>query len=104
MKQSNQLKKNSHSVSTLEHVQLTIWVLHKIKLIFFIFKLGPGQLALFNLMKAYSLLDREVGYCQGLSFIAGILLMHVSQPIWIYHSYHAVFRTSTKLKYLVYFR
>lgn len=41
--------------------------------------LGPGQLALFNLLKAYSLLDKEVGYCQGLSFVAGILLMHVSE-------------------------
>jgi hypothetical protein len=34
-------------------------------------------LALFNLLKAYSLLDKDVGYCQGLSFVAGILLMHV---------------------------
>nr|CAD7605886.1 unnamed protein product [Timema genevievae] len=40
--------------------------------------LGPGQLALFNLLKAYSLLDPEVGYCQGLSFIAGVLLLHLS--------------------------
>jgi len=40
--------------------------------------LGPGQLALFNLLKAYSLLDYEVGYCQGLSFVAGVLLLHVS--------------------------
>jgi TBC1 domain-containing protein 4 len=39
--------------------------------------LGPGQLALFNLLKAYSLLDHEVGYCQGLSFVAGVLLLHV---------------------------
>ena len=38
---------------------------------------GPGQLSLFNLLKAYSLLDPEVGYCQGLSFIAGVLLLHV---------------------------
>ncbi|KAJ9593467.1 hypothetical protein L9F63_014996, partial [Diploptera punctata] len=38
--------------------------------------LGPGQLALFNLLKAYSLLDPEVGYCQGLSFVAGVLLLH----------------------------
>lgn len=42
--------------------------------------LGPGQLALFNLLKAYSLLDPEVGYCQGLSFVAGVLLLHVSAP------------------------
>lgn len=39
--------------------------------------LGPGQLALFNLLKAYSLLDSEMGYCQGLSFVAGVLLLHV---------------------------
>lgn len=41
--------------------------------------LGTGQLALFNILKAYSLLDTEVGYCQGLSFVAGILLMHMSE-------------------------
>nr|XP_053629141.1 TBC1 domain family member 4-like [Cherax quadricarinatus] len=40
--------------------------------------LGPGQLALFNLLKAYSLLDKDVGYCQGLSFVGGVLLLHVS--------------------------
>ena len=38
--------------------------------------LGSGQSALFNILKAYSVMDREVGYCQGLSFIAGILLIH----------------------------
>lgn len=41
--------------------------------------LGPGQLALYNLLKAYSLLDSEVGYCQGLSFIAGVLLLHLQE-------------------------
>lgn len=41
--------------------------------------LGQGQLSLFNLLKAYSLLDQEVGYCQGLSFVAGILLMHMPE-------------------------
>lgn len=45
---------------------------------YFTMQLGSGQLALFNLLKAYSLMDQEVGYCQGLSFVAGILLMHVS--------------------------
>ncbi len=44
-------------------------------------QLGAGQLSLFNLLKAYSLIDKEVGYCQGLSFVAGILLMHVSSMI-----------------------
>ncbi|RUS80348.1 hypothetical protein EGW08_011887, partial [Elysia chlorotica] len=41
--------------------------------------LGAGQLELFNLLKAYSLLDTEVGYCQGLSFIVGMLLMHMEE-------------------------
>ncbi|GFY05647.1 TBC1 domain family member 1 [Trichonephila clavipes] len=41
--------------------------------------LGSGQLSLFNLLKAYSLLDKEVGYCQGLSFVAGILLLHMPE-------------------------
>jgi hypothetical protein len=36
---------------------------------------GKGQNMLFNLMKAYSLYDTEVGYCQGLCFIVGPLLM-----------------------------
>ncbi|XP_015784738.1 TBC1 domain family member 4 [Tetranychus urticae] len=41
--------------------------------------LGAGQLSLFNLLKAYSLFDTEVGYCQGLSFVAAILLLHMSE-------------------------
>ena len=45
---------------------------------YFTSQLGSGQLALYNLLKAFSLLDKEVGYCQGLSFVAGVLLMHVS--------------------------
>src|SRR5690242_17336520 len=32
---------------------------------------GLGQEALFNVVKAYSLHDAEVGYCQGLSFVVG---------------------------------
>jgi TBC1 domain family member 4 len=39
---------------------------------------GLGQLSLFNILKAYSILDPELGYCQGLAFICGILLLHVS--------------------------
>lgn len=39
--------------------------------------LGVGQLSLFNLLKAYSILDPELGYCQGLGFICGVLLLHV---------------------------
>ncbi|KAI9312513.1 rab-GTPase-TBC domain-containing protein, partial [Dichotomocladium elegans] len=38
---------------------------------------GKGQEALFNVVKAYSLFDPEVGYCQGLPFVVGCLLLHL---------------------------
>ncbi len=42
------------------------------------FKWGcRGQKSLFNVLKAYSLHDKEVGYCQGLAFVVGILLLEV---------------------------
>uniref|UniRef100_A0A8C5REK7 TBC1 domain family member 4 n=1 Tax=Laticauda laticaudata TaxID=8630 RepID=A0A8C5REK7_LATLA len=46
---------------------------------YFSSQLGAGQLSLYNILKAYSLLDPEVGYCQGLSFVAGVLLLHMSE-------------------------
>ncbi|XP_012689477.2 TBC1 domain family member 4 isoform X2 [Clupea harengus] len=46
---------------------------------YFSTQLGAGQLSLYNLLKAYSLLDTEVGYCQGISFVAGVLLLHMSE-------------------------
>ena len=38
-----------------------------------------GQAALFRVLKAYSLHDLEVGYCQGMAFAAGILLMYLPE-------------------------
>lgn len=38
-----------------------------------------GQEVLFNVMKAYSLVDREVGYCQGSAFIVGLLLLQMPE-------------------------
>ncbi|XP_040912534.1 TBC1 domain family member 4 isoform X5 [Toxotes jaculatrix] len=46
---------------------------------YFSAQLGAGQLSLYNLLKAYSLLDTEVGYCQGISFVAGVLLLHMRE-------------------------
>lgn len=40
---------------------------------------GPGQEGLFNVIKAYSLHDEEVGYCQGIAFIVGLLLLQLSE-------------------------
>jgi hypothetical protein len=39
---------------------------------------GHGQTMLWNVLKAYSLYDPLVGYCQGLGFLVGPLLMNVS--------------------------
>ncbi|XP_038158381.1 TBC1 domain family member 4 isoform X6 [Cyprinodon tularosa] len=46
---------------------------------YFSAQLGAGQLSLYNLLKAYSLMDTEVGYCQGISFVAGVLLLHMRE-------------------------
>ncbi|KAF7261434.1 hypothetical protein EG68_01245 [Paragonimus skrjabini miyazakii] len=40
---------------------------------------GNGQESLFRVIKAYSVHDREVGYCQGSGFIAGLLLMQLPE-------------------------
>lgn len=40
---------------------------------------GPGQEGLYNVIKAYSLDDPEVGYCQGSAFIVGLLLLQLSE-------------------------
>jgi hypothetical protein len=41
------------------------------------FRNQDGQESLFNVMKAYSIHDPEVGYCQGSAFICGLLLIQV---------------------------
>ncbi|NXA83091.1 EVI5 protein, partial [Thryothorus ludovicianus] len=75
---------------------------------FFKEKDSLGQEVLFNVMKAYSLVDREVGYCQGSAFIVGLLLMQLLSVLSI--NYFLVFKicqkhvctktTSRKLTYL----
>ncbi|CAI2166435.1 1618_t:CDS:2 [Funneliformis geosporum] len=40
---------------------------------------GKGQTMLWNVLKAYSLYDNLVGYCQGLGFLVGPLLMNMSE-------------------------
>jgi len=43
------------------------------------FNLPEKRAALFNILKAYSLHDLEVGYCQGMGFVAGILLLYLPE-------------------------
>lgn len=40
---------------------------------------GPGQQALYKISKAYALYDEEVSYCQGLSFLAASLILHMDE-------------------------
>ena len=43
-----------------------------------LFQDGRGQTSLFNVVKCYSLYDKECGYCQGLANVAATLLLHTS--------------------------
>ncbi|XP_064982062.1 uncharacterized protein LOC135648606 isoform X3 [Musa acuminata AAA Group] len=40
---------------------------------------GLGQRSLYNVLKAYSVYDRDVGYVQGMGFLAGLLLLYMSE-------------------------
>ncbi|KAL7729569.1 hypothetical protein ACLKA6_007855 [Drosophila palustris] len=62
--------------------------------------LGLGQLSLFNLLKAYSILDPELGYCQGLGFICGVLLLHCDEASAFQLLKHLMFSRNMRTKYL----
>ncbi|KAL8171571.1 hypothetical protein V2J09_023375 [Rumex salicifolius] len=47
--------------------------------VFFQQRHGPGQRSLYNVLKAYSVFDRNVGYVQGMGFIVGLLLLYMSE-------------------------
>ncbi|XP_014516604.1 EVI5-like protein [Vigna radiata var. radiata] len=47
--------------------------------VFFQQRHGPGQRSLYNVLKAYSVFDRNVGYVQGMGFLAGLLLLYMSE-------------------------
>lgn len=40
---------------------------------------GEGQQMLARVLKCFSLHDSKIGYCQGLGFVVGPLLMHMSE-------------------------
>ncbi|XP_058821859.1 TBC1 domain family member 1 isoform X2 [Topomyia yanbarensis] len=62
--------------------------------------LGVGQLSLFNLLKAYSILDPELGYCQGLGFICAVLLLHLEEADAFDMLKHLMFKRQLRAKYL----
>lgn len=61
--------------------------------------LGAGQLSLYNLLKAYSLLDPQVGYCQGLSFVSGVLLLHMTEEQAFSMMKHLLFHLGLRRQY-----
>jgi len=65
----------------------------------FIPRLGSGQISLFNILAAYSQLDDEVGYCQGLSFVAGVLLMHMPEEEAFQSFCHLMFELQIRSQY-----
>ncbi|XP_057625666.1 rab GTPase-activating protein 1-like isoform X2 [Chionomys nivalis] len=40
---------------------------------------GDGQESLYKICKAYSVFDEDIGYCQGQSFLAAVLLLHMPE-------------------------
>lgn len=46
---------------------------------------GLGQQVLFNVLKAYAVYNPNVGYCQGMGFITGLLLMYMEEEdaFWV---------------------
>lgn len=40
---------------------------------------GEGQQLLGRVLRAFSLYDTQIGYCQGLGFLVGPLLMHMGE-------------------------
>lgn len=55
---------------------------------------GQGQEGLYNVVRAYSSFDNEVGYCQGLAFIVGPMLLNVSCLFFFSLSFCIICNTS----------
>ncbi|KAL0487485.1 USP6NL [Acrasis kona] len=45
----------------------------------FIQRYGPGQIKLFNVLKAYSVHNARLGYCQGMASITALILMYLPE-------------------------
>ena len=47
--------------------------------VFYMERHGPGQRSLYNVLKAYAVYDRSVGYVQGMGFVTGVLLLYMCE-------------------------
>nr|CDS24377.1 rab GTPase activating protein 1 [Echinococcus granulosus] len=64
------------------------------------FKDRAGQEILFQLTRAYALYDEAVGYCQGISFIAAALLLHLPEEQAFCLLVKIMFNYGTRLLFL----
>lgn len=63
---------------------------------------GQGQTSLRKMLLRYAVVDPEVGYCQGMGFIAGLLLYYLPEDEAFYVFYSALQNPETNLR-LLYF-
>ncbi|CAG9313169.1 unnamed protein product [Blepharisma stoltei] len=65
---------------------------------------GIGQSGILRILRAYAQFDNEIGYCQGMAFIVGLLLIHIKSEeltFWTFVSimwdknWREVFKTGT---------
>lgn len=42
------------------------------------------QEVLLNVLKAYSVFNKDVGYCQGMGFVTALLLMYMEEEVFIF--------------------
>lgn len=83
------LKENDELLEDYKHLlkkespteQVIMWDIHRTFPAHEYFKSsgGQGQEMLYKISKAYSVYDEEVGYCQGLSFLSAVLLLHLPE-------------------------
>lgn len=75
---------NPHVIEDIRKDQHRQFPLHEM----FLDEDKPGQKELFNILKAYSILNPKVGYCQAQAPIAAFLLMHMpsEQAFWCFVS------------------
>jgi len=53
-----------------------------------------GQRSLFKVLRAYSLEDQDIGYCQGMGFVCGILLLYMDESDAFY-TFRALMNSKT---------
>jgi hypothetical protein len=56
---------------------------------------GQGQSSLRRLLRCYAALDPDVGYCQGMGFIAGLFLTYMVED-HAFYTFYAVLQVKKK--------